>query len=163
MGRDSFILLSDPINLPLEKPMCPSAEAWIPPFPSPPERADVAGRPSPRRSPQAAGRTLAHVSSCPRERRACRSGRPPARGAGDRAKAGRSAFFGLGFLKTTLAIRIHFVLVSVRPIWVRFCETIPSIYSRTFLVPAVADHMRRVALTSYSSPGSQGRARQHFI
>ena len=104
--------------------MCPSEQAWIPPFPSPPERADVAVRPSPR-SPQPAGRTLAHVSSCPRERRACRSGRPLARGAGDRAKAGRSAFFGLGFLKTTWAIRIHFVFVSVRPIWVRFCKIIP--------------------------------------
>ena len=163
MGRDSFILLSDPINLPLEKPMCPSEQAWIPPFPSPPERADVAGRPSPRRSLQPAGRTLAHVSSCPRERRACRPGRPPARGAGDRAKAGRSAFFGLGFLKTTWAIRIHFVFVSVRPIWFRPLRNHPSIYSRTFLVPAVADHMRRVALASYSSLGSQGRARHHFI
>ena len=160
MGRDSFILLSDPINLPLEKPMCPSAEAWIPPFPSPPERADVAGRPSPRRSPQPAGRTLAHVSSCPRERRACRS---PARGTGRPGEGWQECILWARVSKNHLG--------NPNPFRIRLCSTDlvpplrnhPSIYSRTFLVPAVADHMRRVALASYSSPGSQGRARQHFI
>ena len=52
--------------------------------------------------------------------------RPPEVRATGRSKAGRSAFFGLGFLKTTCAIRFHFVLVSSRPIWVRLCETIPG-------------------------------------
>ena len=124
MGPDSFILYSDLINLPLEKPMCRSAEAWIPlvPLHSPPRPSvpmSLAGRRLARRS-RRAGHSHMYLHAHVNGELVVRP--PEVRATG--AKAGRSAFFGLEFLKTTCAIRINFVLVSVRPILVRLCETI---------------------------------------
>ena len=102
---------------------------------APPLAIVVAGRPSLAGAAATAtavaagrGRTLAHVDTCPCERRARRPCRRPRYERAsdrptDRTNAGRSAFFGLEFLKTTLAIRIASKCVSVvHPILVSFVK-----------------------------------------